>query len=177
MISAGQIAVVLAAANAALLPWLIFRSWYMKRMSSDRLVVVDNTLCESIISRAKRDGALLASGGLRDGAVEEEHDEIRKRGGSDSEERGEICVRERERSARWARRENSGRNLDVITPVYRVNSHLVIAIFPAGFSCANGPEITLASFCGLIRRDFPRWSKNFVSDGKPKSDQRYDICG
>jgi len=39
----------------------------MKRMSSDRLVVVDNTLCESIISRAKRGGALLALGGLRDG--------------------------------------------------------------------------------------------------------------
>lgn len=86
--------------------------------------------------------------------VEEEPDEIRKRGGSDSEGR-ERGGTEEEREEE-AGRENSGRNLDVITLVYRVNSRLVIAIYPAGFSYVNGLEITLASFCELIRREFPR---------------------
>jgi len=68
---------------------------------------------------------------------------------------------ERERGKRGARDEQGERELG---PKLGCNysrlpcklSRLVIAICATGFSCANGPEITLASFCGLIRREFPR---------------------
>lgn len=62
--------------------------------------------------------------------AEEERDEIQKRVGTDRGRERER-VGEEKRHGRCGRGgENSGRNLDVITPVYRVNSRLVIAICP-----------------------------------------------